>query len=254
MRKKSNPIVESMYKKYAIPTGKNIRQTLKESMKEIDRRYFASLNKEEDGHYYILVDGNYEKDFYADSDEEAKRKFAEWNGKAESLTEKLSDEEKQARREWRAFEKINNSFDDSDWNNWNQEQRDMFCDKVAQRFLKVFPHPTQMFFDWLEAENFHTQSRAFDRLLSEALTEARNPEHEKAKSLTESNGSSIRVVDLVQIIPVDTKVIIKDIGRNEIVFTGIVGIDDFIQFKFESVYEIYPLEDYELCVEIDLTK
>ena len=53
-------------------------------MKEIDRKYFASLNKEEDGHYYILVDGNYEKDFYANSDEEAKEKFRQWNRKNES--------------------------------------------------------------------------------------------------------------------------------------------------------------------------
>lgn len=32
MKKKSNLIVESMYSKYAIPTGKNTRQTLKESI------------------------------------------------------------------------------------------------------------------------------------------------------------------------------------------------------------------------------
>ena len=60
---------------------------LKESMKEIDRKYFASLNKEEDGHYYILIDGTYEKDFYADSDEEAKKKFQQYLRKNESLKE-----------------------------------------------------------------------------------------------------------------------------------------------------------------------
>lgn len=58
---------------------------LKESMEEIDRKYFTSLNKEEDGHYYILKDGNYVKDFYADSDEEAIKKFRD--GLDESLTE-----------------------------------------------------------------------------------------------------------------------------------------------------------------------
>lgn len=62
------------------------KRRLKESMQEIDRRYFASLNKEGDGHYYILVDGNYEKDFYADSDEEAKKKFQQWERKDESLS------------------------------------------------------------------------------------------------------------------------------------------------------------------------
>lgn len=60
---------------------------LKESMEEIDRKYFATLNKEEDGHYYILIDGAYEKDFYADSDEEAKKKFQQYLRKNESLKE-----------------------------------------------------------------------------------------------------------------------------------------------------------------------
>lgn len=66
---------------------------LKESMKEIDRKYFASLNKEETGtgrHYYILVDGYYRDDFYADSDEEAKKKFQQYLRKNESLKESLN--------------------------------------------------------------------------------------------------------------------------------------------------------------------
>lgn len=73
---------------------------LKESLKEIDRQLFGSLQKEttEYGHYYILVDGNYEKDFYADSDEEAKEKFRKWTnrknesckkGRKKRLTEEL---------------------------------------------------------------------------------------------------------------------------------------------------------------------
>lgn len=41
MKKKSNLIVESMYSKYTIPTGKNTRQTLKESsnLKNIRTEY-----------------------------------------------------------------------------------------------------------------------------------------------------------------------------------------------------------------------
>lgn len=62
-------------------------KNLNESMQEIDRKLFASLNKESDGHYYILVDGNYEKDFYADSDEEAIAKFRKWT--SSGLTEQL---------------------------------------------------------------------------------------------------------------------------------------------------------------------
>ena len=52
-------------------------ESLKESMEEIDRKYFVSLQKEntEPGHYYILKDDYYDKDFYADSDEEAIKKF-----------------------------------------------------------------------------------------------------------------------------------------------------------------------------------
>ena len=66
------------------------KKRLKESMKEIDRKYFTSLNKEGDGHYYILKDGNYVKDFYADSDADAKKKFQQYLKKDESLKESLS--------------------------------------------------------------------------------------------------------------------------------------------------------------------
>jgi hypothetical protein len=67
------------------------KKHLKESMKEIDRKYFTSLNKEEDGHYYILKDGNYVKDFYADSDTDAKKKFQQYLKKNESLKGSLTE-------------------------------------------------------------------------------------------------------------------------------------------------------------------
>ena len=67
------------------------KKRLKESMKEIDRKYFTSLNKEGDGHYYILKDGNYVKDFYADLPEDAKKKFQQYLKKDESLKESLWD-------------------------------------------------------------------------------------------------------------------------------------------------------------------
>ncbi len=54
------------------------KDELQESMHEIDRKGFASLNKEGDSHYYILIDGNYETEFYADTEEEAKEKFKLW--------------------------------------------------------------------------------------------------------------------------------------------------------------------------------
>ena len=78
-------------------------KNLNESMQEIDRKLFASLNKEGDGHYYILVDGYYEQDFYADSDEEAKEKFRQWinrdktNNVAESCGNKSRKKLKEAR-------------------------------------------------------------------------------------------------------------------------------------------------------------
>lgn len=46
-------------------------------LKEIDRRLFVTLNKEE-GHYmyYILNDQNYVDKFFAESDDKAKEIFA----------------------------------------------------------------------------------------------------------------------------------------------------------------------------------
>ena len=52
-------------------------------MKEIDRRIFLSLNQDNrhTWHYYILCDGYYEDDFIADSEEEAKKIFADYKRK-----------------------------------------------------------------------------------------------------------------------------------------------------------------------------
>ena len=53
------------------------------TMKEIDRRYFLSLNQDirHPWHYYILCDQNYEDDFIADSEEEAKKIFSDYKRK-----------------------------------------------------------------------------------------------------------------------------------------------------------------------------
>lgn len=48
-------------------------------MIEIDRHLFMSLNYDKvDRMYYVLCDGNYRTKFYADNDEEAKKKFHEY--------------------------------------------------------------------------------------------------------------------------------------------------------------------------------
>ena len=52
-------------------------------MREIDRRCFLSLNQDNrhPWHYYILCDQNYEDDFIADSEKEAKKMFADYKRK-----------------------------------------------------------------------------------------------------------------------------------------------------------------------------
>ncbi|MBQ6631064.1 MAG: hypothetical protein IJH55_02885 [Romboutsia sp.] len=60
---------------------------------------------------------------------------------------------------------LQNEFDDSDWNSWNQEERDAFAEKVAKRYLELNPTPTPMFFHDLTDNNYHTERRAFERLL-----------------------------------------------------------------------------------------
>ena len=79
------------------------KKLVTESMEEIDRQLFTSLNKEGDGHYYILNDGNYVKDFYANSDEEAKNKFKIWIEKKnvnEACDDKKVDEHLISERDW----------------------------------------------------------------------------------------------------------------------------------------------------------
>ena len=52
-------------------------------MREIDRKLFLSLNQDNKylHHFYILCDGYFEDDFVADSEEEAKKIFAEYKRK-----------------------------------------------------------------------------------------------------------------------------------------------------------------------------
>lgn len=42
---------------------------------------------------------------------------------------------------------LNTEFDESDWNNWNQEERDNFAKQVAEIYLSINPTPTPMFFE-----------------------------------------------------------------------------------------------------------
>lgn len=59
------------------------------------------------------------------------------------------------------------------WNSWNQEQRDAFAEKMAKKYLKINPHPSDEFFDDLEDSNFHTEYKAFKKLLGESLKESK---------------------------------------------------------------------------------
>lgn len=51
-------------------------------MEIIERNLFVTLSKDRNGMYFIHNDWNYVDKFYADSDEEAKRKFRERQVKA----------------------------------------------------------------------------------------------------------------------------------------------------------------------------
>ena len=62
---------------------------------------------------------------------------------------------------------LNTEFDERNWNNWNQDERDAFAKKVAKRYLEINPNPSRAFFDDLEDSNFHTYYRAFDILLND---------------------------------------------------------------------------------------
>ena len=61
---------------------------------------------------------------------------------------------------------LDTEFDNSEWNNWNQLKRDSFAEKVARRYLQMNPTPTPMFFQDLTDNNFHTERRAFEKLLN----------------------------------------------------------------------------------------
>lgn len=72
---------------------------------------------------------------------------------------------------------LNTEFDNSGWNTWNQARRDKFAEKVAKRYLEINPTPTPMFFQDLTDNNYHTERRAFARLLNKSsLTESSNEE------------------------------------------------------------------------------
>ena len=60
---------------------------------------------------------------------------------------------------------LDTEFDNSEWNNWNQAARDAFAEQVARRYLEINPTPTPMFFQDLTDNNFHTERRAFGKLL-----------------------------------------------------------------------------------------
>lgn len=63
---------------------------------------------------------------------------------------------------------LNTEFDNSGWNSWNQARRDRFAEKVAKRYLEINPTPTPMFFQDLTDNNYHTERRAFARLLNKS--------------------------------------------------------------------------------------
>ena len=58
------------------------RGSLKEELKEIDRKYFKTLETDGTGMYFVLSDNNFVSKFYADSDEEAIKRF-----RADTITE-----------------------------------------------------------------------------------------------------------------------------------------------------------------------
>ena len=87
----------------------------------------------------------------------------------ESLYEAMFDDDteyEQAKKEYDNFMRIfSPQFSSDDWNSWNQEQRDAFADGVVKEYLEKYGEPSQLFLNWLEEDNFHTEGRAFDRAL-----------------------------------------------------------------------------------------
>lgn len=50
------------------------------TMKEIARQAFSTLNYDKGHHYIVLIDNNYNYDFYADNDTDAIRKWHKNSG------------------------------------------------------------------------------------------------------------------------------------------------------------------------------
>lgn len=93
---------------------------------------------------------------------------------ADSLNEEtLAEDFWNPGKEFIEFEELlGTEFDESGWNEWNQEERDAFAEQVARRYLEMNPTPTPMFYDDLTDNNFHTYRKAFEKLLvDEELTE-----------------------------------------------------------------------------------
>lgn len=97
-----------------------------------------------------------------------------WESPEKDLTESFdADELEFPGKEFIEFEELfGTEFDESGWNEWNQEERDAFAEQVARRYLEMNPTPTPMFYDDLTDNNFHTYRKAFKKLLvDEELTE-----------------------------------------------------------------------------------
>lgn len=77
---------------------------------------------------------------------------------------------------WNPGKEFNNFMDiiDEDgmydaWNSMNQDERDGLCDKVAMTYINRYGKPSQEFFDDLEDNNFHSEYRAFQRIMNESF-------------------------------------------------------------------------------------
>ena len=114
----------------------------------------------------------------------AKEKHANRNKTNESLRKRpkrIKESFWQPGPEFEEYLDLYNKYDDSGWNNWNNEQRDRFCTKLAKEYLRINPYPSQDFFDDLTDNNFHSDYKAFRKLLGESYRRNR-----KSKRMTEA--------------------------------------------------------------------